>query len=502
MGTAGSVGATLRKDEEIKMDKRLDGLFNPENIAVVGASSNPLKAGYIILNNLLNIGYEKKIFPINITETEILGLPCYQKLSQVPEKVELVVLITPARMIYELMEDLDLRMQEKKDVKVIVCAAADYGETKTDEGIARQNCLLDMAAKHGIRVVGPNCIGVIDNINRVDTTFIETMLPKEMRGRKGGISFISQSGAVAASLLMMGASQPYPISMNKFISIGNMADVDFIDLLEYFEQDEDTRVIGMYMEGYPDGRKLIDTLARITKKKPVVILKVGRSEIGAKAANSHTGSLAGADAVYDAAFTQYGILRVFTMEELLDAIQAFDEITLPAGNKTFILSQAGGPGIYCTDAFVEQGNLEFPLISKESRSRLAKLLPDMANICEPEGYADITAAATVEHHVESLRIVMEDEQVDGVLFITVVPTFLPQDELAQGLVKLLKEEGYLNKKPVYICIMAGNYVRECRRILEENGIRTYDTPVHAVKAASLAVKYREFLTGERSADNE
>ena len=475
------------------MKNNLEALFNPENIAVVGASGNPLKAGYTVLENLQTIGYPKKVFPVTMSETEILGLSCVKKLSEITETVELVVLITASQLIFDVMADLEVRMAEKNDIKVIVCAAANYGETKSEEGIRRQNCLIDTAKKYGIRVVGPNCIGLIDNINRVDTTFVETLLPKESRGNKGGISFISQSGAIAASILMIGASKPAPISMNKFISIGNMADVDFIDLLEYFEEDEDTKVIGMYLEGYPNGRKLIEVLGRIAKKKPVVVLKVGRTEVGAKAANSHTGSLAGADQVYEAAFRQYGIIRTYTIEETMDTLQAFDSQVIPEGDNVFILSQAGGPGIYCTDAFVESEILKFPMVSQKTRDNLTELLPDMANICEPEGYADITAAANATDHVESLRIVLEDDGVDGVIFITVVPTFLPQKELAEGLVKLLKEEGYGDKKPVYVCIMAGNYVAECRRILEENGIRTYDTPSHAVKAAKNMVWYHKFL---------
>ncbi|MEA4963188.1 acetate--CoA ligase family protein [Lutispora sp.] len=482
------------------MSNNLDALFNPRNIAVVGASSNPLKAGYIILDNLLSIGYPKKIFPINVSEKEILGIKCYKKLSEVEEKVELVILITPSEVIFDIMADLEIRMKKKNDVKVIVCAAANYGETKTPEGIRRQDCLINTAKRYGIRVVGPNCIGIIDNINRVDTTFVETLLPKESRGKKGGISFISQSGALAASILMMGASQPAPISMNKFISIGNMADVDFIDLLEYFEQDEDTKVIGMYMEGYPDGRKLIDTLARIAKKKPIIVLKVGRSEIGAKAANSHTGSLAGADAVYEAAFRQYGIIRVYTIEEMMDTLQSLDSGILPKGNNVFILTQAGGPGIYCTDAYMDEKILKLPVVEEKTKKKLTEILPDMANVCSPEGYADITAAANVYHHVESLRTVMDDDGVDSVIFITVVPTFLPRKELAEGLVKLLKNEGYAKKKPVYICIMAGNYVWECRKILEENGIRTYNTPAHCVKAAAHMVEYKWFLDSVRGVE--
>ncbi len=475
------------------MKQALDALFNPENVAVVGASGNPLKAGYTILDNMINIGYPKKIFPINVTETEILGIPCHKKLSQVEDTVELVVLITPSHMIFDLMDDLELRMRQKNDVKVIVCAAAGYGEVKTEDGAKRQACLMDTAKKWGIRVVGPNCIGLIDNVSRVDTTFVETHLPKAENSKVGGISFISQSGSIAASLLMWGASQPVPMAMNKFISIGNMADVDFIDLLEYYENDPDTKVIGMYMEGYPKGRELIDTLARIARKKPVVVLKVGRSEIGAKAANSHTGSLAGADAVYDAAFRQYGILRVYTFKDLLDTLQAFDSSILPKGNRCFILTQAGGPGIYCTDAFMEEGSLRLPTVSDETKKKLAQVLPDMANICSPEGYADITASASVAHHVESLRTVIDDDQVDSVIFITVTPTFLPRKELGEALAKLLADEGYGKKKPVYICIMAGEYVRPAREALAQKGIYTYDTPLECVNAAVCGLKYRRFL---------
>lgn len=237
----------------------------------------------------------------------------------------------------------------------------------------------------------------------------------------------------------------------------------------------------------------METMARIARKKPIVVLKVGRSEIGAKAANSHTGSLAGADAVYDGAFRQFGIIRVDTIEELLDTLQAFDQCVIPKGSRIFILSQAGGPGIYCTDGFVAQKNLAFPLVSQETKDRMTVCLPDMANVCSPEGYADITAAANVKHHVESLKIVLEDDAVDGVIFITVVPTFLPQKELAEELVKLLKEKGYGTNKPVYICIMAGNYVWQAREILEKNGIRTFDTPVDCVTVASHMVAYQQFL---------
>ncbi|MDP3386984.1 MAG: CoA-binding protein, partial [Eubacteriales bacterium] len=475
------------------MDKRLNTLFNPENIAIVGASNNPQKAGSVIMKNLIKIGYPGKIFPININEESVAGIKCYKQLSDVEDTVEMVVLITPADMIFDVMQDLEKRMDSKNDVKIIICAAADYGETKTEEGIRRQDCLMNTAVKYGIRVVGPNCIGVIDNVNKVDTTFVETLLPQDAKEIKGGVSVISQSGAIAASLLMMGASRPAPIAFSKFISIGNMADVDFVDLLEYFEQDENTRVIGLYLEGYSDGRKLIDTMARITPKKPIVVLKVGRSEKGASAANSHTGSLAGSDLVYDSAFRQYGVIRVDTIDELMDTLQAFDKLMLPDNNKVFVLSQAGGPGIYCTDEVSAHDNLEMPVISDEAKDKLKKITPPMSSICSPEGYADITASANVEQHVEALRVVMDEPNVGSVMFITVTPTFLSREKLAAGLIGLLDGEGYRNKKPVFITIMAGNYVWECRKTIEEKGIYTFPLPDYGVKALSNLVQYSTYV---------
>jgi acyl-CoA synthetase (NDP forming) len=476
----------------------LEALFKPENIAIVGASGNPAKAGYVILQNLIRKKYPKKIYPVNPGEKEILGLKSYARLSEIKDTVELVVLITPSKMIFSVMEDLDRRMQEKNDVKAIVCAAADYGETKTEEGIRRQEALISTATKYNIRVVGPNCIGVIDNESMVDTTFVETGVPEARFGPRGGVSFISQSGAIAASILMIGASQALPVRFNKFISIGNMADVDFIDLLEYLEHDDTTRVIGMYMEGYRDGRRLIDTMARIVKKKPIVVLKVGRSEKGASAANSHTGSLAGSDRVYDAAFRQYGITRVESIDELMDTLQAFDKLALPQSENLFVLSQAGGPGIFCTDAVSKYPFVKMPGISGETRKKLKESLPPMAVVCVPEGYADITASATVTNHAQSLQLLLEDDKVGGIILITVIPTFLPKKELAQALVNTYSNSRYKYEKPVYFVIMAGDYVKDIRETLERAGICTFDTPDRAVNAAKNMIKYHQYLEEQNS----
>ncbi len=467
-------------------------LFNPEGIAIVGASSNPSKAGYVALRNMKEKEFPGKVYPINPNEKEILGFKCYPTLSSIEGKVDLVVLIMPSRLIYDIMDDFDKRMEEQHDVKYIVCAAADYAETKTEEGIKRQERLMQSAEKYKARVLGPNCIGVIDNRSRVDTTFVDTGVPFSEFGNPTGITFISQSGALASAILMEGAGRVYPVLYNKFISIGNMADIDFVYLLNYLEEDETTRVIGIYMEGYKDGKLLAETLRRISVKKPVVILKVGRSEKGSTAANSHTGSIAGADGVYDAMFKQNGVIRVDTIDELIDTMQALDYLPLPRGGKHFLYSQAGGPGIYCTDAISVAQNLKTPMVSDETKAKLRASQLPMANICSPEGYADITASASVANHVDGLRLVLEDDDVDSVTFITVVPTFLPQVELAEALVEMEKSIPDNKKKPVYYCVMAGEYTAPARRIMEANGLCTFSSPEKAVKAADNMARYSAY----------
>jgi acyl-CoA synthetase (NDP forming) len=272
-----------------------------------------------------------------------------------------------------------------------------------------------------------------------------------------------------------------------------MADVDFIDLLEYLENDDNTRVIGLYIEGYPKAGELIDLMRRIALKKPIVVLKVGRTSRGAIAANSHTGSLAGEDRVYDSVFRQYGIIRVNSIDELMDTLQAFDRLPIPEGNRLFLLSQAGGPGIFCMDTLSQFEFIDFSIIGKKSRERLRELLPPMASFCKPEGYADISASATVQHHTDALEILMDDSEVDGVLMITVVPTFLPKKELAEGLVSTYKRIKKHKNKPLFPVIMAGNWVKDIREIIEENGIPTFETPDRAARVAANMIKYSLFF---------
>ena len=464
---------------------QLDAFFKPRGCAVVGASKDPRKAGHQILRNLLDSGYTGGIYPVNPGEVEVAGLRCYPSLVDIEGCVEMVVISTPSHLALEVIADISARMEKAGDIRAVVTAAAGFGETGTPEGKKRQDALIDCCRRWGIRQMGPNCVGIIDNVNRIDTTFI-----MGTKRKPGGIAFVSQSGALGAWLVESWSSQPEPLALGKFISLGNMADVEMIEVLEYLGEDPQTRVIGLYVEGHPNARRLVEVAGRIAHRKPVVVLKVGRTERGSAAAHSHTGSLAGSDRVYDAAFRQYGIIRVSSVEEFSDVLQAFDRLELPHGNRVFLVTQAGGPGIYCVDTLAAFPEIEFALVEGETKKRLMEGLPPFASVCKPEGHADITAAATIEQHCLAVETVMRDPGVDAVILVTVPTLYLPPPELAHSLtstVNRLKESGVV--KPLFPVLLAGDWVREGRRVLERNGILTFETPDRAARALANMVRY-------------
>ena len=472
----------------------MEVFFKHTGCAVFGASRNPSKAGYQILSNMLAAGYDSGLYPINPSSEEILGIPSFSSLDAVPKEVGLVVLATPAAATPDIIAQMERRMAAKGDVKALVCAAAGFAEIKTAEGAGFQEDLAAFCRKWGIRFLGPNCVGVIDVLNKVDTTFIA-----DIAHIPGGISFVSQSGAVGAWLLMSWSASPAGgVGFNKFITVGNMADVDIIEALSFAGKDEATKTLGLYVEGSPDARRLIEAAAAVAEEKPVVILKVGRSKEGAQAAQSHTGSLAGSDALYGGAFRQFGLIRADTIEELSDTLCAFGNLPLPRGNNVFILTQAGGPGIFCVDALAAAGLFKPALVSAGTKEALKACLPSIASICHPEGHADITAAALADHHVDSLGVVLRDPGVDAVIFITVATLFLDLSDMARKMVALLsslKAEGI--EKPVYPVILSGNWARESRGILEKSGVPTFDNPDRAVKVLASMYRYAEFRARNR-----
>ena len=448
----------------------LDYFFYPDSIAVVGASSDPGKAGFQVLKNLTSMGYTGKVYPVNPRADELLGLKCFKDIMEIPDKLDLLVITVPAKHVLPIVE----QAVQRKDVKAIVCVSAGFGETKTAEGKAMEETLVAYAKQAGIRVVGPNCTGVINTSIHLDTTIEPTV-----EQVKGGISIFSQSGAMAGSILLFMEDQPAALGFNKWAHVGNMCDVNLLDVLEYYGTDPSTKVVCIYMEGLSDGRGLIDTAKKVSKEKVILALKVGRNEMGAKAAFSHTGSLAGKDEVYEAAFRKSGIIRVNDLIDMVDTAKAFSMQPLPANNKICILTEAGGPGSMAMDEIGKHnGELRLAHISDEGKQKLKDLLPDMALVCEPDGYIDMTAAAMEQQHADALEVVLDEEDVDAVILITVPPTFLPPCDISTELLA----RKYNTSKPIMTCFLAGKWVREARRMLELAGWPTFDTSEQAVKA--------------------
>lgn len=458
----------------------VDKFFHPESIAVVGASNNPNKAGGQIINNLLNLGYRGRVFPVNPGETEIQGLTCYSNISGIEEKIDLLMITVPAPHVLPVVD----AAARRGDIESIVVVSAGFSETKTPEGVEMERTLVETARRHGIRIFGPNCTGVINTALGLDTTIEPTV-----EQVPGGLSVFSQSGAMAGSILLVAEDQPQPVGFAKWAHVGNMCDVDTVDVLEYYGQDEATQVIVVYMEGYDRGRELMETARKITPHKPILVLKVGRNPLGSQAAFSHTGSLAGQYEVYRAAFRKSGIIPVDNLHSLVNTAKTLSMQPLPRGNRVCILTEAGGPGSMAMDRLGADKISRLATISPEGQKRLKEVLPNIAIVCQPDGYIDMTAAAMAPHHADALEVVLEEHEVDAVILITVPPTFLPPEDVARAIIERAKGSG----KPILTCFLAGRWVQSARSLLEKEGFPTFDLPEQAVEALNAMVNRRRFL---------
>lgn len=461
----------------------LDVFFYPKSIAIIGASNNPNKAGYQVANNMIRLGFKGKVYFVNPNEATIFGHKTYKSLLDIEEPVDLIEVIIPAKGVLEVFQ----QAAQRGDIKGAIIMASGFSETGVPENIELEKQVLKIANDANIRVFGPNCVGVMNTDNNLDTTFAPniTQMP-------GGMSIISQSGSIGSAILMFSGDQPVPMGFAKWGHVGNMTDVNTEELLKYYMNDDKTKVISMYMEGMKDARQFFDTAKEVTPNKPVIILKVGRSEMGSIAAASHTGSLAGSDKIFDGAFAQCGIIRVDTVEELIDTSKAFSMVDIPKGNKVAILTEAGGPGVIAMDEIGFSGVASMAKFTEETENKLRGVLPSMALISKPDGYVDMTAAADGPQHAEALDIILRDENVDAVLLISVPPTFLKPNEIAGYIntkAKLAKELG----KPIFTCFLAGNWINEACRMMEGEGIPTFEMPQRAARALSNLIKRTIYL---------
>lgn len=461
--------------------KSLDRFFYPTNIAVVGASDDPGKAGYQITSNLLQLGFQGNIYPVNPQKAMVLGHKCYPSLAAIPGAVDLVIITAPAFEVLSIVESA----AHRGDIRAAVIIASGFSETKIPERMQLERDVLAVARQAGIRLMGPNCVGVMNTENHLDTTFAA-----DIKQVPGEMSVISQSGALGAGLMMLASNQPVPMGFNKWAHVGNQADVNLLEVLRYYTQDAGTRVIAMYMEGVNDGKTFLEVAKEITRTKPIITLKVGRSDAGSGAAASHTGSLAGSDEIYEAAFQQVGIIRVNTIEDLLDAAKVLSTQPLPQGNRLAVLTEAGGPGIIAVDELGLSPHVAMAQFSEATKDRLKAMLPPMALIDFAPGYVDMSAAADEQHHADALSCILDDPGVDGVVLISVPPTFLRPTALAEKVLDVLKVK---KSKPVTVCLMGGEGVQEACNTFELQQIPTYQVPDRAAKALARMAQRAAYL---------
>lgn len=457
------------------MSNHIDKIMNPKSIAVVGASNRSGSVGLAVISNIIKGGYQGVLYPVNPKAQSVQSIKSYPSISSIPDEVDLAVIIVPSTAVSSVIEEAG-----KKGVKGAIVITAGFKEVG-GEGVELEKELYKTAKKYDISVIGPNCLGVINNDSKTQmNASFATKMP-----RTGNIAFISQSGALCTSVLDYADGRN--IGFSKFISFGNKADVSEIDLLHYLKNDPETDVILMYLEDISDGHKFLEIAREIawTDKKPMIALKAGRSAAGARAAASHTGSLAGSDSAYDAIFFQSGIQRVDSINELLDYAVAFAKQPIPKGRRIAIVTNAGGPGIMATDAAIRQG-LEISEFSESTKSKLKRDLPVTASINNP---VDVIGDATHERYEASIRHILLDENVDGAIVILTPQAMTDIVETAE----IVPKAAELIDKPVLCSFMGIVDVSEGIKLLESNGIPNYAFPEEAVRSMASMVRFSEHM---------
>lgn len=453
----------------------LGSFFRPKSVAVIGASSDPKKPGNTALRYMISMGYKGKIYPINPREESILGLRCFKSVLDVPDPVELAVLLVSADLTLQAARELKQRKSQFDDVMAVVCMSAGFGELNTSEAAQREKDLIGTLKSAEIRLVGPNCLGVMDTVSGFNTNFDIGTYPS------GGISVLTQSGAFGNSFLF-GSGTTGQVGLNKFVSIGNMADVQMAELLMFLKDDDSTRVIGIYLEGLKQPRAFFQAAQEVAAVKPIVILKSGRSEMGTTAALSHTGAVAGADAIYDGACRQSGLIRAASVSEFYETLRAFAKQPIPEGNRVCVLTHMGGPGTLCIDEISTIPSLKMTELSAETHKALKGILSPAANIGHPPGYIDLTAAHYENLHNQVLKLLFQDKNVDAVIQILAPSAFLDQKLLAQE-ITIAYESQQGTKKPLLNVVTFGSFADELRQRLEQASLPTFAFPDAVARVA-------------------
>jgi len=458
------------------MADRLEPIFNPRSIAVIGASRHRGKVGYAIMRNLIMNEYQGKLFPVNPKADSVWGIKAYPSVLDIPDSVDLAIIMIPADLVEGVVEECG-----KKGVRGLVVITAGFREIGP-VGEAREKTLKDLAKKYGMVLVGPNCMGVINTHPdvRMDATFAPTP------PLQGHLSFLSQSGALGVAIL--DHAKNLQLGFAKFVSLGNKTDVSGNDCLVSWEDDPETHVILMYLENFGNPKNFVRIARALTKKKPVIAVKAGRTEAGGRATVSHTGSLGGSDIAADAAFTQTGVMRANSIEELFDYAMAFARQPLPKGKRVAIITDAGGPAIMCTDFLIQQG-MEMATLSEATVESMRAWAPPEASLRNP---VDLIASAGAEEYRKAVEAVMKDPNVDALIAIYVPPIVTEEVAVAQAIIEGAKAA----KKPVLCNFLGRSEASPGFVELVRNSIPSYLFPESAARTIAMMYRHREYLERE------
>ena len=446
-------------------------LFNPKSVAVVGATEKPNSVGRTVLWNLISSPFGGTVYPVNPNRPSVLGIKAYPNLASCPGEVDLIVVCTPARTVRAIIAEA-----AQKGVKGAVVISAGFKEIGP-EGAELERQLAEEASKTGMRIVGPNCLGIMNPVVGLNASFTPAV------AASGSIGFISQSGALGCAVLDW--CEHNKVGLSSFASIGSMMDVNWGDLICYLGEDENTRSIVIYMESIGDAASFLEAASKVTLKKPIFVIKPGRTEGAAKAAASHTGSMTGSDDVLEAAFKRVGVIRLTEISEVFDMFNALSRQPLPQGNRLSVITNAGGPGVLCTDALLLSGGV-LADVDPKIIEELNTFLPSAWSKSNP---VDILGDASPEAYARTLDIVGHDDGADGFLVILTPQAMSRPTETAEKVKAFGKVEG----KPVYASWMGGALVEEAQKVLTQAGIPVFAEPDTAAKTFTTLYRYKKNL---------
>lgn len=457
-----------RQEKKVSLHN-LERIFNPSSVAIIGASEREGSVGSAVINDILKGGYRGRIFPINPKHQRILDLDTYPTIQSVGEAVDLAIIATPIITVPEVIKECSLA---GVGGAVILSAG---GKEIGEKGREIEAALLKVIRGTGLRIIGPNCAGIVCTRTRLLATFADKrVLPDNITEDmvlQGHIAFVSQSGAICVSILDLARKEQ--IGFSHFVSIGDMVDVDFADLIDYFGNDPEVHSIVLYIEGLRNCRRFMTAARSVSRIKPIIALKSGRSKAGARAVTSHTGSMAGSDAVYDVAFQRAGILRVNSIEELFDCAELLTKQPLPKGNRIAIITNGGGPGVMATDALSTYGIEPAPL-SRETLDKLNGILPPFWSHNNP---IDILGDASPESFRRVMEVCASAPEIDGLLIIYVLQAISDPADIARAVAEINTKR----QCPILAVWIGGMAVDGARAILNNAGISSYETPEQAVK---------------------